>query len=321
MNYYTQKHLTSSIVMVRPHDFGFNQQTGADNEFQHQPLQHQQKDITKQALSEFSSMVDRLEKFYIEVLVLEEKQTIQTLPDAIFPNNWFSTRADGSLFIYPMKTPNRQAEVQVDTLVAKLAEAGYTADSIVDLREEFQAGQVLEGTGSLIFHHPSSKVFAALSERCDSRALELFCSQYGYKALPFESRTQQKKSIYHTNVLMSCGEDFVVIARETLHLPDQQSNLIAELESTVNDLLFISEQQMANHFCGNILQLKDKKGSPCIVMSDNAFKGFTASQLKLLEKHGSLIVCDIRTIEYIGGGSARCMIAENFLPHKTLEIS
>jgi hypothetical protein len=299
--------------MIYPHDFGFNQQTGIDNTFQHQPPREQVTEIRVKAINEFTKMVHQLEKFHIEVLVLDTKTNNQTLPDAIFPNNWFSTRADGTLFIYPMKTPNRQSEVQVEPLSNKFSDNGYQINNIIDLREELGSSNILEGTGSIIFHHPSSNVFAAYSERCLPAALDTFCCNYGYNRFAFNSKTNQGNSIYHTNVLMSCGLDFAVIADETLTKVNDRSKILNALSCTVNDLILISEQQMSENFCANIIQLTDKNNQNCIILSTSAYKGFMPNQIKQLEKHGSLVICDIPTIEFVGG-SARCMIAENFLP-------
>ncbi|TQV72880.1 hypothetical protein FLL45_15555 [Aliikangiella marina] len=309
-----QQQLTHAIVMVRPIDFGFNEQTGQDNEFQHRPKEDE-KLIQVLALREFDAMVEQIESHKIDVTVLGKNHTSTKLPDAVFPNNWFSTRADGSLIIYPMKTPNRQAEVQVEQLVNQLSEKQFEIKQLVDLRQTYQNGQALEGTGSLIFHHPTGQLFAAVSERCEFSALRDFATTQGYRLQWFETRSSHGKPIYHTNVLMSCGEDFAVIAKDVLLANDQSQSAINALAETTRDLIMISEEQMSNNFCGNIIQLKNRNDSPCIVMSTSALNGFTQKQLGILEKHGDIVACDIPTIEHIGGGSARCMIAENFLPN------
>ncbi|PCJ49933.1 MAG: hypothetical protein COA74_03850 [Gammaproteobacteria bacterium] len=317
---YQQTQLTSSIIMVRPHDFGFNEQTGFDNEYQHKPASEvEYLSIKSKALAEFESMVELLDKSGVEVLVLDKPEQSSTLPDAIFPNNWFSTRADGSLFIYPMKTPNRRAEVQIKNLKILLKQHNYYPEKIIDLRfgKTGEFNPAMEGTGSLIFHHPSANLFAALSERCNGKSLNLFARTYGYNVLPFESKSRECSSIYHSNVLMSCGEKFAVMTEEVLVKNSQAFNAMEKLTNLVKDVIIITEQQMAENFCGNILQLEDKKQQPVIVLSDSAYKGFTRSQIVTLEQHGTLIVCSIPTIEYVGGGSARCMLAENFLVKRT----
>ncbi len=309
---YKQKHLTDSIVMVRPHDFGFNEQTGIDNAFQHKPSSvNDAKSIANKAMHEFEQMVNFLDKANLEILVLDKPQTSEVLPDAIFLNNWFSTRTDGQIFIYPMKTDNRQAEVQPSELELLLNKYHYQISETIDLRDKNL--KALEGTGSLIFHHPTGTLFAALSERCHIESLEYFATKYGYELISFSTSSQEGASIYHTNVLMSCGEDFAVITDEVLINHPSSKSALEKLHNTVSDVIHISEQQMAESFCGNVLQLCDSQSQPIIVMSESAYKGFTAPQISTLEKNGSLITCPIPTIEYIGGGSARCMIAENFL--------
>jgi len=311
---FKQAHTTSSLVMVFPHDFGFNEQTGADNAFQHQPANTDRQAITLAAQSEFSAMVDTLRQKQIEILVLQQRASEQPAPDAIFPNNWFSTRSDGKLFIYPMKTVNRQAEVQIENLSLTLLEGGYQINEVVDLRQTLPTGSILEGTGSLIFHHQSGSLFAALSERCQADALTRFADEYGYQLVTFNSADAQNQSIYHSNVMMSCGEQFAVINDGCIKGSGQKSRVLNSLADRLEEVICISPQQMSESFCGNILQVHDLKGEPCIVMSARAYQGFETVQIKSLEKHGDLVVCEIPTIEHIGGGSARCMLAENFLP-------
>ena len=309
---YKQTHLTHSIVMVRPHDFGFNEQTGIDNAFQHRPTSiTEAESIRSKAMREFEQMVSLLNKSNLEVLVLDKPRTSEVLPDAIFPNNWFSTRADGQLFIYPMKTKNRQAEIQSRELTSLLAEYDYSVDLTTDLRKNHL--KALEGTGSLIFHHSTGTIFAALSERCNIDSLNYFATKYDYELFPFSTNSREGKPIYHTNVLMSCGEAFAVITDQVLIDDAASEAALTRLNDTVKDVIQISEQQMTESFCGNILQLCDSRSEPVIVMSESAYKGFTTAQISILEKHGNLIICPVPTIEYIGGGSARCMIAENFL--------
>ena len=310
---YTQPHLASSIIMVKPVDFGFNEQTGLDNEFQNRP-QLNASDVTQAALKESMQMVENLQRHQIDVIVLDKSHTTKPLPDAVFPNNWFSTRSDGTLTIYPMKTANRQDEVQISQLKQKLTDAGYHLEQVQDLRSLYPPGKALEGTGSLIFHHPSGQIFAAVSERCDAELLQQYSQQFSYQLHPFESQSSQGAAIYHTNVLMSCGQDFAVIADSVLVDNPLAEQALAQLKQTVSDVISISEEQMSQHFCGNIIQLKNNQNTPCIVMSQSAFEGFSHPQKRILEKHGQLIPCQIPTIEHIGGGSARCMIAENFLP-------
>ncbi|MET1255803.1 arginine deiminase-related protein [Aliikangiella maris] len=309
---FNQPQLTHSIIMVKPIDFGFNEQTGQDNEYQQRPTQLTNKQVRQQALEEFQQMQQHLQDKGVEIITLGKPQNSGPLPDAVFPNNWFSTQADGKLIIYPMKTPNRQDEVQIDNLSNALKQRGYQISQQVDLRLNNPAHKALEGTGSLVFHHPSRQVFAALSERCDAHLLNQFATQFDYQPVAFETQSCRGNPIYHTNVMMSCGQHFCLVTKEIIQTSKQ--SLFKQLEATFDDVIIISEAQMGQNFCGNIIQLRSKSQSPLIVMSSSAFKGFEKAQQQQLEKHGELVICSIDTIEKIGGGSARCMIAENFLP-------
>ncbi len=307
-----QKHLTHSVIMVRPIDFAFNEQTGLDNEFQHRPTASEQGSINQKVMFEFESSVQVLQNLGIEVLTLEKHHTDKQLPDAVFPNNWFSTRSNGQIVIYPMKTENRQNEVQIPQLKSLVASAGYEISEVVDLRTQFPTNTALEGTGSLIFHHPSNRLLAAVSERCQRQALTIYAENFGYQLISFNTSSANGEPIYHTNVLMSCGENFAVITEPVIS-GDDKKNVMQNLSDCVDDIIIITEEQMSLNFCGNILQLKNTTGQPIIALSKSAYQGFLPAQRKILERHGSLAICEIPTLERIGGGSTRCMLAENFL--------
>jgi hypothetical protein len=306
--------LANSIIMVKPIDFGFNEQTGLDNEFQNKPQNSEAEHIKQLVTAEFNNAAEKLAAHGLQVLLLGKEHTNEQLPDAVFPNNWFSTQSTGHLTIFPMKTSNRKAEVQPDQLVRLLRANNYDVGTIVDLRTNLGPEQALEGTGSLIFHHPTNTVFAALSDRCQSQLLAQFSERFNYQLFSFNTQSKTGSAIYHTNVMMSCGEDFAVVATPVICENDRDIVLEA-LNQRVNDVIEISEEQMASSFCGNILQLKSGTGTPLIAMSESAFRGFNSKQLSILEKHGELVICAIPNIERIGGGSMRCMLAENFLPN------
>ena len=293
------RHLTNSVIMVQPIDFGFNEQTGADNEFQNRPMENELRDINALVNSEFDYTVKTLQSLNIETLILAKEHTQTNLPDAIFPNNWFSTRTNGEIHIYPMKAENRRAEVQIIQLSNLLKAAGFELARVIDLRTDLPKQSVLEGTGSLIFHHPSRTIFAAISERCQIDAVQHYANRFDYQLEPFETASSNGTPIYHSNVLMSCGKDFAVIT-DSIVLARHRKNLLSKLEDRVGELLIINEQQMANHFCGNILQLEDNNKQPVIALSNSAYNGFNTSQKKFLENKGTLAVCKIPTIERIG---------------------
>jgi len=313
------RHLTNSVIMVQPIDFGFNEQTGIDNEFQHRPAENELREINSVVNAEFEHTAKTLQLLNIETLILRKQHTHANLPDAVFPNNWFSTRANGEIHIYPMKTENRRDEVQITPLSNLVKSAGYELSKVIDLRKNLSGQSILEGTGSLIFHHPSRTIFAALSERCQADALQHYAKRFDYQLEAFETASSYGVPIYHTNVLMSCGRDFAVIT-ESILSSRSRTNILSKLEDRVGELLIISELQMTNHFCGNILQLEDSNNQAVIALSHSAYNGFNSSQKKFLENKGTLAVCKIPTIERIGGGSTRCMLAENFLPSNTNSI-
>jgi len=309
-----QNHTTNSVIMVPPTDFAFNEQTGSDNEFQNKPQQSNEY-LREDALCEFNEMVNLLRDEHIEVLLLnkhaQSHQELPELPDAVFPNNWFSTSSDGTLTLYPMKTPNRRAEVRPDELTLLLHRSGYRINKTEHVDKNHQ--QILEGTGSIIFDHNNQIAYAAVSDRCDKALFEEFCQQRGYTPISFNSQSSRGKPFYHTNVMMSVGEHFVVICLDSIIDNQQKQQLLDSFAETKKEVIDISFEQTEKSFCGNILQLHNSKGDKIIVMSDSAYRGFTKQQKAKLEKHGRLLPCPIPTIEQVGGGSTRCMLAENFL--------
>ena len=310
-----QNHTTNSVVMVPPTDFAYNEQTGADNEFQNKPGQAQEH-IREDALCEFNEMVNRLRDAHIEVLLLnkhaQSHKELPDLPDAVFPNNWFSTSSNGTLTLYPMRTPNRRAEVRPEELTQLLNRNGYQVHKTEHVDKNHQ--QILEGTGSIIFDHKNQIAYAAISERCDKELFERFCQKKGYQAVSFTSQSSTGRPFYHTNVMMSVGEHFVVMCLESITDDQQKQLLLDSFTTTKKEVIDISLEQTEKSFCGNILQLHNSKGDKIIVMSDSAYRGFTKEQKAKLEKHGRLLPCPIPTIEQVGGGSTRCMLAENFMP-------
>lgn len=304
-------HTTSSIIMVPPNDFCFNHETAQDNEFQ-QNTDTPHYLIKENALEEFTLMVNQLRDHHLEVLLLNKHHGDPEMPDAVFPNNWFCARHDGSIDLFPMKTANRRAEVRPEALKKLLEHNGYQVNSFNDYQGHLD--KFLEGTGAMIFDHHHHKTYAALSERCDANLLSEYNSQRGYETVSFNSSSSQEKPFYHTNVMMSVGEQFAVICLESIKDPQQRAAVEASLKQDQKHIIDISLEQAEKHFCANLIQLRNLKNEPLIVLSESAYRGFAKEQLRKLEAHGKLIPCDIHTIETIGGGSARCMIAENFLP-------
>lgn len=307
-----QGYPASSVVMVPPRTFMYNTQTGEDNEFQHQ-LNLSREAIRTRAMAEFEGMVNNLRCHGVAVLLFDEQEDGFCLPDAVFPNNWLGTTREGEVHCFPMLTENRRKEVRPQALKAMLHNAGKQVSKLCFV-EGSSPSVSLEGTGAMVLDHQHSRVFAALSERCDKDLLTKYASDNGFdEVISFTTRGSSGKPIYHTNVLLSIGLDTAVICSECIPDELQRERVLVKLQAT-HKVIDISYSQMAEQFCGNVLQLASNTGKALWVMSSSAFGGFTASQRRMLEASGKLVVNEINTIEQIGGGSCRCMLAEMFLP-------
>ncbi|KAG2374383.1 hypothetical protein C9374_010953 [Naegleria lovaniensis] len=315
--------LTDTVLMVRPVDFAFNEQTAVDNEFQNRIEDKSASQIRDDALSEFDQSVKNLREAGVQVLVLEAPKTpLSTkVPDAVFPNNWFSTCADGTVFTYPMFTPNRRAEVErLNDVLELLKGANLTVSRVIEMHN-VPSSLALEGTGCMVFDHLNGVVYANLSERCNAKQLEQFVQHTnGAKTelVTFRTKSSNGKEFYHTNVMLSIGEDFAIVCSAVI-VEEDREKVMSALRKTRKTVIDLTIEQTEKFMCANVLQLCTKTGGKVIVMSDSAYNGFTEEQRNLLEKeHGKLVLFPIsKTIEKIGGGSARCMVAEVFNPSQT----
>ena len=298
---------TDTVVMVRPVDFAWNEQTAADNEFQQQPRDATQTRL--QALAEFDAAVTALQRAGVRVLVLEKDPDLAPQPDAVFPNNWFSVWPDGRVVLYPMRTPNRRREVRPDALQTLFNTLPFTVRC-----EPLAAapGLALEGTGALVFDHLNKIVYAARSERCDSLLAQQHAQQLGYQLLAFDTCSSAGRAFYHTNVVLSVGEQFAVIASAAFSDAQERAQVLARLRRDKRDVIEVDLRQTEQHFCANVLQLRTRDDRRVIVMSHSAMAGFTPAQRDCLAQHGDLLALTIPTIERVGGGSSRCMVAEVF---------
>jgi hypothetical protein len=307
------KQLTDTILMVRPEDFCFNDETAVDNEFQKKQYESPEK-IKSRAMLEFDKMVNRLREENVNVLILEKSANKIKTPDAVFPNNWISTEHDGTIITYPMSTPNRRSEkLRLADAEILFIKKGFTVKNIINIGRFNEEENFLEGTGSLIIDHDNRTVFMAESIRSNPEQLENFSKLLNYKSIKFQAFSSNGKPIYHTNVIMSIGQTFAVACTQCISDIDEKFLLIDTL-SEGREFIEISMEQMEKNFCGNILQIKSNQAKPLIVMSQNAYQGFNQEQIEKLKKHGKIISVNIPTIENVGGGSARCMMAEIFLP-------
>lgn len=294
------------ILMVRPFQFYFNQQTAANNFFQSNINIENSNEL---AIAEFDAMVEQLRTHKIKVQVVQDTKDPST-PDSIFPNNWFSTHAGGTLCLYPMYAENRRAERKLS--VIDFLQKNYKIENLLDLTDLEKEGKFIEGTGSMVLDHQNKISYGCLSERLDKEAFTYWCNKMQFKPISFKALDHKAQSIYHTNVMMCMGNQFVVICLESI--PDEQEKQIV-LESflqTNKEVITISQDQL-NHFAGNMLQVFDVDEKPHLILSNQAYKTLNVAQLKSLEKYNPLLPISIPTIEAIGGGSTRCMMAEIYL--------
>jgi hypothetical protein len=296
--------------MVSPSSFQFNAETAASNDFQNNIDSLSALEIQKKAKEEHQTMVNELKDKGIDVIVIEDTPS-PAKPDAIFPNNWLMMHQDGRIIIFPMKNTNRQLEKRSD--IVELLQKNYSVKSVLDLSHYEAEDKALEGTGSIVFDHKAKIAYACISPRTDKDILDDLCKQIGYKAHTFNAYSEKDTLIYHTNVVMCVGEGFVVIGLNTIKDKDERAAIIKQFEDSNLDIIDLNDEQLNHHFAGNMLQVKNKENIPFLVMSKRAFHSLNASQIAQIEKHTQILPVSIDLIEQIGGGSARCMMAENFL--------
>jgi len=298
--------------MVRPSSFGYNDETAANNFFQHYP-EADRSVLQEKALAEFDAMVSLLREHEVDVLVLQDTKE-PAKPDAVFPNNWISTSPDGKIFIYPMFAPNRRTEKRDDLL--QLIARDFVVTDVQDWSEFEAEGRFLEGTGSMVIDHDHEMIYAAISERTNLSVLEKFASTNGFQAIVFLATDKEGHPIYHTNVVMALGEKFAMLCEEAI---EEEWELIAVkqlLESTGHSIIPITREQLYA-FAGNLLEIKNRKGESLIVLSETAMKSLRNDQIQLLLGFGKLVPVAVPTIEQVEGGSVRCMMAEIFLQRKS----
>jgi hypothetical protein len=299
--------LASKVLMVRPTRFGFNEETAADNAFQKKG----RGDVQKRALTEFDIFVGMLRADGVGVVVVEDTKEPHT-PDSIFPNNWFSTHATGELVFYPMCHPNRRLERKEAPLraIRALGDKGGMKKILV-LSDWEGRGRFLEGTGSMVLDRANRVAFVCRSPRSDEEVLEVFCRELDYTYYCFDAMDKAGSPVYHTNVVMCVGDGFAVVCLEAVWDAGQREGLAEILGKLGKEVIDISLDQMGK-YAGNMLQLKNAAGEGVLVMSAAAEKALTEPQLAKLRARCRIVAPDIHTIEAVGGGSARCMLAEMF---------
>lgn len=292
--------------MVRPAYFSFNTQTEEDNSFQHRA--NESDDIAEAALKEFNEAVLKLRKAGILVTVVDDTATPHK-PDAIFPNNWVSFHADGTVVFYPMMAPNRRQERRWDALEQVLDSAGFKLKKLIDLSKYEQEQRFLEGTGSLVLDTANGLAFAAVSKRTDaSLAMEL-CERLHLELTMFQAIDPLGIPVYHTNVVLCLASEFAIVCSEAIVGDQHREQLLFKLAGSGRNIIDISFSQMGD-FCGNCIELANEKGENFLCVSQRAYQSFNQNQLSEIGRHANILTFRIPTIEHYGGGSIRCMICE-----------
>ncbi|WP_299128840.1 citrulline utilization hydrolase CtlX [uncultured Winogradskyella sp.] len=304
---------TDTILMIRPVSFRMNEQTAVNNYFQ-EAIDLKNTEINTKAQLEFDAFVDKLRAVGINVIVLED-DLIQDTPDSIFPNNWVSFHNNGDVAKYPMFAENRRRERR-DEVFIRLEEEGFKIENIIDYTSAELEGVYLEGTGSIIMDRVNRKAYCALSARADEALFIEFCEDFEYTPVIFTANQTvdgKRLPIYHTNVMMCLAENFAVICLDAIDDKKERKNVVKHLKQDGKAIISISEQQM-HQFAGNMLQLRGTNSQRYLVMSESAHKSLTQDQINRIEEYCSILSSSLETIETCGGGSARCMMAEVFLP-------
>lgn len=305
------KQTAGIVLMIRPASFGYNAETAASNVFQGN-VSLSEQEVQQKAVQEFDAFVEQLRSHQVNVVVVEDIPS-PPKPDALFPNNWFCTLPDGTVATFPMFAANRRIEVRSD-LIQTLKD-----DFIVSNVEDwtvYNAEKIyLEGTGSMIIDHPNKIIYACLSPRTDKALLSRFCEAHGYQPVTFFSKDDNGTNVYHTNVIMHLGEGYAVICLSSIKDENERNEVAATLQRTGHEIIDITMQQV-HHYAGNMLQVKNENGGLYTILSQSAFDSLTDDQKEQLHKYTQLLPVNIPTIETVGGGSVRCMMAEIFLEKK-----
>ena len=305
---------TNSILMIRPVAFRMNEQTAVNNYYQKVLDGLLPATVNAKAQEEFDTFVEKLRNVGVDVTVVDDTLDPDT-PDSIFPNNWISFHQNAEVVLYPMFAENRRAERREDILEI-LEDKGFQIESINDYTEAEEDGFFLEGTGSLLLDRKNQKAYCALSPRADEELFIEFCEDYDLAPVIFEAFQTvngERKLIYHTNVIMTLGETFAVICADCIDDKKERKMVLDNLKEDGKEVILITEDQV-NNFAGNMLEVKGTDDKRYLVMSNSAFQSLTKKQITQLEKHAEILSSSLDTIEACGGGSARCMMAEIFLP-------
>lgn len=302
---------TNTILMVEPVAFNSNPLTAESNVFQHES---DIDNVQEKALAEFNTLVEKLESKGVNVIRVQDTLEPHT-SDSIFPNNWITTHQDGSLVLYPMEAKNRRLERRDDIIESLEKDYGFSYDRILDFSPHELSDKYLEGTGSLILDRVNKIAYACYASRTNKDLLELWAQALDYSICSFGAAVANGDQIYHTNVMMCLGSSYAVICLDAIVDKDERAMLIASLNNTNHEIIDITEEQMFQ-FAGNMLEVQGGNGEKLLAMSQAAHEALNEEQKDIIGDHAEIVSSPIPTIEYCGGGSVRCMLAEIFLPSK-----
>ena len=308
-----KKQITDTVLMIRPVRFRTNEETIVNNYFQ-KGINITQEEINRKAQQEFDTLVQKLKEVGVHVIQVEDIYE-QDTPDSIFPNNWISFHNNGDVAIYPMFAENRRRERREDILDI-VEEAGFEIENVFDYTEAENEGIFLEGTGAMVLDRIHRKAYCALSPRASEELFIEFCEDFEYTPVifrAFQKTDGELKPIYHTNVMMALGRTFAIVCLDTIKYKNERKNVLNHLKEDKKEIITISREQV-DYYAGNMLEVKGKEHS-YLVMSQTAYESLTPQQIEAIERHTQILYSDLSTIEICGGGSARCMLAEVFLPH------
>lgn len=305
--------ITNTILMIRPVLFRKNEQTAVNNFYQRDSNGMLPAAINAKAQQEFDALVVKLQEVGISVIVVDDTKNTDT-PDSVFPNNWISFHESGDVILYPMFAENRRLERREDILDI-IEDKGFVINDVMDYTSAEEEGVFLEGTGSIVLDRANNKAYCALSPRADEDLFIEFCEDFEFSPIIFNAYQTvdgNRELIYHTNVMMSVGETFAIVCSECIDDKTERKSVVESLKQDGKEIIYITEKQV-NAFAGNMLQLQGADKN-YLVMSEWAYNSLNKTQIAQIEKHSSILYSNLDTIEKYGGGSARCMMAEVFLP-------
>ena len=307
----SSQQITSNILMIRPCRFFSNPETAISNKFQGKSL-IDGDELQRVALDEFDQLVEKLKQADLNIIQFDDTPEPPT-PDSVFPNNWISMHNDGTVILYPMEAINRRTERRSDIIKSLIDEYGFFINRTIDLTPYEIESRYLEGTGSMVLDRINGIAYACISSRTDELVLSDFSKQMNYSVVSFDASDSSGSSIYHTNVIMSLGENIAILCEEAIKDNSERENVLSSLKSSNHEIVCITLEQM-HSFSGNVLEVISNGGEKLMLMSSSAERALTDSQYKTISKYCRIVSSPIDNIEASAGGSVRCMMAEIFLP-------